>query len=91
MSSGVDLRCGLDLVLLWLWCRPAAVAPIRSLAWELPYAAGAALKRQTKTNTHTKKQKKKKRILSLESDQEINVLGLCINYIFFQVQKLSLL
>ena len=22
MSCGVDRRCGLDLVLLWLWCRP---------------------------------------------------------------------
>ena len=34
--------------MLWLWCRPAAVAPIRPLAWEPPYAAGAALKRQKK-------------------------------------------
>ena len=24
-----------DLVLLWLWCRPAAVALVRPLAWEL--------------------------------------------------------
>ena len=32
-----------DLVLLWLWCRPAATAPIPHLAWEPPYAAGAAL------------------------------------------------
>ena len=31
-------------MLLWLWRRPAAVAPIRPLAWEPPYAAGAALK-----------------------------------------------
>ena len=30
----------------WLWRRPAAVAPIGTLAWELPYAMGAALKRQ---------------------------------------------
>ena len=40
-------------VLLWLWCRSAAMALIRPLAWELPYAAGAALK---------KKKKKKKNI-----------------------------
>ena len=33
-----------DLALLWLWCRPAAVAPMWPLAWELPYAADAALK-----------------------------------------------
>ena len=39
-------RRGWDLALLWLWCRPAAVAPIRPLAREPPYAAGEALKRQ---------------------------------------------
>ena len=31
-----------------LWCRPAAIAPIRPLAWELPYASGAALKSKKK-------------------------------------------
>ena len=46
MSSGVGCRCGSDLALLWLWYRPAATAPIRSLAWEPPYDVGAALKRQ---------------------------------------------
>ena len=35
-----------DLVLLWLWCRPAAVAPIQNLCWEPPYAAGVALKKR---------------------------------------------
>ena len=35
-----------DPSLLWLWCRPAAAVPIRPLAWELPYALAAALKRQ---------------------------------------------
>ena len=48
MSCGVGHRCGLDLVLLWLWCGLAAVAPIRLLAWELPYSAGVALKSQKK-------------------------------------------
>ena len=43
-----------DPALLWLWCRPAAVAPIRPLAWEAPYAVGAALKTQ-KSHTHTQK------------------------------------
>ena len=37
-----------DLALLWLWHRPAAAAPIRSLAWELPYATGAAVKKKKK-------------------------------------------
>ena len=35
---------GICLVLLWLWCRPAVVAPIQPLAWEAPFAAGVALK-----------------------------------------------
>ena len=29
--------------MLWLWCRPAAVALIRPLAREPPYAIGVAL------------------------------------------------
>ena len=44
-----------DPVLLWLWCGPAATAPIRPLAWESPCAEGAALKKGKKT----KKKKKK--------------------------------
>ena len=46
MNCGVGHRYGLDLALLWPWHRLAATAPIRPLAWEPPYAAGAALKRQ---------------------------------------------
>ena len=30
---------------VWLWHRLMATAPIRRLAWELPHAVGAALKR----------------------------------------------
>ena len=48
MSCGVGRRHGSDLTLLWLRCRPAAAAPIRPLAWEPPYATGAALKRSNK-------------------------------------------
>ena len=33
-------------MLLWLWYRPAAVAPIGPLAWEPPYASGGALKKK---------------------------------------------
>ena len=43
---------GSDLALLWLCCRPAAVALIRPLAWEPPCAAGVALKKQ-QTNKQT--------------------------------------
>ena len=46
MSCGVGLRHGSDLMLLWLWGRPAVIVPIQPLAWELPYAVGMALKRQ---------------------------------------------
>ena len=46
MSCGVGCRRGLDLALLQLWCRLAAVAPIPPVAWELPYAAPVAVKRQ---------------------------------------------
>ena len=35
-----------DPVVLWLWCRPAAAAPIQVLSWELPYATGVAIKRK---------------------------------------------
>ena len=48
MSCGVGYRRGLDPGLLWLWYRPSAIVPIRPLAWEPPYAAGVALKRQRK-------------------------------------------
>ena len=37
---------GSDPELLWLRCRPAAVAPILPLGWEVPYAAGAVLERK---------------------------------------------
>ena len=52
VSCGVGYRHGSDLALLWLWRRPVATALIGPLAWEPPYAAGAALekaKRQNKT------------------------------------------
>ena len=54
MSCGVGCRCGSDLALLWLWHRLAAIALIRPLAWESPYAVGVARKRQK-----TKRKKKK--------------------------------
>ena len=51
VSYGVGRRCGSDPMLLWLWCRPAAVALIRSLAQEPLYAVGVTLKQ---TNKKTK-------------------------------------
>ena len=46
MSCGVVSRCGWDLALLWLWCRPVAAALIRPLPWELHMGVGVALKRK---------------------------------------------
>ena len=40
------LQTDLDPALLWLWCRQAAVVPVGPLAWELPCAVSAALKRK---------------------------------------------
>ena len=48
MSCGVGRRRSVDLVLLWLWYRPAAAGPIRPLDWELAYATGVALKTKKK-------------------------------------------
>ena len=44
MSCAVDRKRASYLV--WLWRRLVATAPIRPPAWESPYAASAALKRQ---------------------------------------------
>ena len=44
MSCGVSHRNDLDPLLLWLWHRLAAIGVNGPLAWEQPYAVGAALK-----------------------------------------------
>ena len=50
----VGHRHGLDPALLWLWRRLANAVPIRHLAWEPPYATGAALKRQKRQKKNLK-------------------------------------
>ena len=67
MSCGVGHRCGSDPALPWFWRRPAAKkAPIRPLAWEPPYAKGAALEKA--------KRQKKKSYTGMES--EWSILGM---------------
>ena len=46
-EHGKSCRCGSDLTLLWLWCRPAGATLIQPLAWELAFTS-AALKRKKK-------------------------------------------
>ena len=46
------------MALLWLWYRLAATAPIPLLAWELPYAVVAGLKK--KKRKEKKREKKRK-------------------------------
>ena len=48
MSHGVCHRHGLGIMLLWLWCRMAVVAPSGPLAWKPPYATNVALKSKPK-------------------------------------------
>ena len=54
MSCGVGRRHSWDPTLLWLWCRPTAIAPVLPTDWVLPYAAGAAPKRPKKKKNHKK-------------------------------------
>ena len=68
MSSGIGLRRGSDPILLWLWCRPVAAAPIRPIAWEIHMsqvqplkaknAAGVALEKTKNKNKKTNKKNK---------------------------------
>ena len=59
MSCGVGHRCGLETELLWPWCRLAAAALVGPLAWEHPYATGAALKRQERKKEGERKEERK--------------------------------
>ena len=52
MSYNVGRRHSSDPALLWLWCRPEAVAPTGPQAWESAYAAGAAQKEKKKKKSN---------------------------------------
>ena len=62
MSCGADCRCGSDPVLLWLWRRPAATAPIRPLAWDPSYVAGSGPRKD--------KKERKRKGLSVSADDQ---------------------
>ena len=88
MSCGVGCRLCSDLTLLWLWCRPAALALINPLAWEPPYASSVALEKiflkkviLERKNTHIqgnrqkllKNHYKKLRLSVVEKESLLNV------------------
>ena len=50
-----------DPALPWLWRRTVATAPIGPLAWEPPYAAGAAQEIPTTQQQQQQQQQKKKK------------------------------
>ena len=50
----------------WLWCRPAAVGPIRPLAWKFPYAVGVALKKSKKRE----REKRPKEVTEVQKETE---------------------
>ena len=61
VSCGVGHKFGSYPTLLWLWHRPASIAPIRPLAWEPPYAMESGPRKGKKTNK-TKQNKKTSRM-----------------------------
>ena len=52
-------------MLLWLWRRLAARAPIRPLTWEPPYARGAAPEKTKRPKTN-----KKHKVNTIKKDKE---------------------
>ena len=60
-------------VLLWLWCRPLAIAPILPLAWETPYAVGVSGPRKGK--------KKKVLFFSVKTSSLLSVMY--VYHLFF--------
>ena len=57
---------------MWLCCTPVATAPIRSLAWEPPYAAGADLEKEKKKSFNEEVTTR-----GIKKDKEYNMKGSC--------------
>ena len=61
-SCGVGCRSSSDPTLLGLWCRRAAPAQIRPLAWEPPYTTEVALEKAKRQKKKKKKKRKKESV-----------------------------
>jgi len=78
MSCSVNLRLGSDMMLLWLWHRPAATSPIQPLAWDPPYATSVDLESKKKKKKKRRRRRKKEKIYSLNNFQVCNTVLLII-------------
>ena len=70
MNCAVGHRCGSHPALLSLWCRLAAAAPIRPLAWEIPHAAGAPPTKKKKKEEDEKTNHGMGEIICEQSNQQ---------------------
>ena len=84
---GVGCGRGSDPALLWLWRRPVATAPIQPLAWEPPYAAGAA--QEIATTTTKDKKKKQKNQKTHHQNRSSQSLFFFSSFVFFVVVAIS--
>jgi len=75
VSCSVGRRCGSDPALLWLWRRLASTAPNRPLAWEPPYAAGAALDKPEKRKKKGGKKERKEWAWQFREKAVLNTWG----------------
>ena len=68
MSCGVGRRRSSDPAWLWLWLwhRVAAMAPIRTLAWEPPYATETAQETAKRLKKNPNKQTNKQKTFQLK-------------------------
>ena len=60
MSCGVGLRPGLDVALWWLWCRPAAKAPIDRWIVRMPSLGTSICRSSSPIQTNKRRQWKDK-------------------------------
>ena len=68
-----------DPALLWLWCRLAATAPVRPLAWEPPHGANVALEKAKRQKKEKNQKKKKKKPWGNHLETMVMTLMLSIN------------
>ena len=73
MSCGVGCRHGSDAGLLGLWCRLAAAASIRPLAWEPPYATGAALEKAKRQSINQSVNKKYNKLVNAAKKKDSQI------------------